>query len=163
MKLSFSDSELADIKDSFEGRFRTSAAIASRAEAILAARAARRLKAQEERTPKARDARKKRRDAFRARYNAVITGMEDVRNKAATFDKIVEMLDHTEIGNKVLGECTKTDLTREAAKLEGTAAEISERAGFYLALANLVGNRTVREAADRAKVIELLAKTFRSE
>lgn len=87
-----------------------------------------------------------------------------LRTKASEFDKLVEMLDHMKVGDKLLGDCTKADLLREAVRLDQVAGEIGVHTAFLRRLAALVGPvGTVREVNDRAGVVALLTHEFREE
>lgn len=82
--------------------------------------------------------------------------------KAESFDRVVEMLDHTRVGNKLLGDCTKADLLRAAVELQEQAGEATLYAALYRDLAAIVGNTgTVREASDRGKIVALLTTTHK--
>lgn len=113
-------------------------------------------------TVAARERSRKHSDEFRERYNAIVAEQADIEDKAASFDKIVEMLDHMHVGTKALGDCSRGDLLREARMMNSTIEDVARRRDFYLALSETIGNKTVRQAADRAKVISLLNAAFRS-
>lgn len=87
---------------------------------------------------------------------------ETNKEKAATLDRIIDMLDHLKVGNKILGDCTKPDLLRAAVAAEQAAGEITVQAGFYRLLADLIPvGETVRTASDRGKIVALLTHQFR--
>lgn len=83
--------------------------------------------------------------------------------KARSFDRIVGLLDAMYVGNKLLGDCTATDLKRAAVDAQRLAGEWDVKAGFYRELAGMIGNATVREAMDRGKVVALLTTTFKQD
>jgi len=80
--------------------------------------------------------------------------------KIAAFDRIVEMLDHQKVGDKMLGDCRKSDLLREAVRLDTISDEAKLRASFYRQLAKMIGDKTVRGAQDRGGIVALLTHTF---
>lgn len=82
--------------------------------------------------------------------------------KIEAFDKIVEMLDHFKVGDKKLGDCTRSDLLRAARELESQSEEMQTRAAFYKSLADIVGNKTVRDASHRGEIVGLLTTTFKA-
>lgn len=106
---------------------------------------------------------------FQARFGK--TGIRKQRNiakvygrvkaeKARSFDRIVEMLDHLDVNGKVLGDCTRADLLRAAVRLEEQSEDAKVRAAMYRELAKIVGNQTVREASNRGQIVALLTTTF---
>lgn len=80
------------------------------------------------------------------------------KDKVAKFDKLIEYLDHMQIGTKRLGDCTRADLEREAARLEGNVTEISDHIHFLRSMATLIGNKKTVRQADRARVLTLLSE-----
>lgn len=87
--------------------------------------------------------------------------MASRRNKADAFDKIVEMLDHHSVDGKMLGDCTRADLLREAVRLDDLAGEATMYASLYRQLASMIGKSTVRTANDRGGIVALLNLTFK--
>lgn len=81
--------------------------------------------------------------------------------KVEAFDRIVEMLDHMKVGNKLLGDCTRADLLRAAVQAQDQAGEWGLRASLYKQLAGMVGTGTVREASNRGQIVALLTTTFK--
>ena len=93
-------------------------------------------------------------------FRAFVQEVETNASKAKNFDRIVEMLDHKAVGNKLLGDCTRSDLLRAAVAAETLAGEATIEAGFYRLLAGMIGQGTVRQASDRGKIVALLTQTF---
>lgn len=98
-----------------------------------------------------------------ARYYKAMDEKWAIRDqKVEAFDRIVEALDLIKVGQKLLGDCTKADLLRASAELKGSAGELLVRSELYRELAKLVGpTGTVRQAANRGKIVALLTHTFK--
>ena len=77
--------------------------------------------------------------------------------------KVIEYLDTRLINGKLLGDCRRADLLREAAMMEAEANEATLDATLYRQLASIIGDRTVREYNDRAGVVALLESRWSPE
>ena len=73
---------------------------------------------------------------------------------------VLSNLDTHYINGKQLGDCTRTDLLKEASRLDGVMARASIDAGFYRALAEVVGDKTVRSLTGNDKIRGLLTSRF---
>jgi hypothetical protein len=84
--------------------------------------------------------------------------------KAQMLDRIVELLDHMQVGEKMLGDCTSRDLLRAAVESDNDAKEATLQGTFYRQLAAMLEpNDTVRTAAGRGKIVALLTTTFKEQ
>lgn len=93
---------------------------------------------------------------------AVRRAVELIEEKAKSFDRMVLALDAITVGGKVLGDCTGSDLLREAVKLEEATKQMTTQSVFYRSLAEIVGKTTtVRAASERGQVIALLNTTYK--
>lgn len=98
----------------------------------------------------------------RNKQNAIL--LKNQIEKSKQFDRIVEMLDHEMVGDKLLGDCTKADLLRAAVGAEQKAGEMTLQAAFYRLLADLVPHdQTVRQSNKRGDIVALLTHNFKEE
>ena len=95
------------------------------------------------------------------RYNDKRDNRQRVHTQIAT--RVIEHLDTRFIAGKLMGDCRRADLLREAAMLEADANEATLDATLYRQIASMIGDSTVREYNDRAGIVALLTSRWSEE
>ncbi len=95
------------------------------------------------------------------RYNDQRDNRQRVHTQIAT--RVIEHLDTRFIMGKMMGDCRRGDLLREASRLEGDANEMTLDATLYRQIASMIGESTVREYNDRAGIVALLTSRWSEE
>ena len=91
------------------------------------------------------------------KLKGAVAMLQESAEKAAKYDKVVEMLDTWMVGGVALGECTKAKLLAEAARFEATAADLATHASVYTRLAgHMRDGETVRTSTKRETMLDIL-------
>lgn len=101
--------------------------------------------------------------AFVKRLNIILGPVMENERKAKQYDKIVQLFDTWMVGDTKLGDCTKTKLLTESAKLQQASVHAARHAALYKRLAASLGAReTVRTTANRKTILDVLLEDFDS-
>jgi hypothetical protein len=85
---------------------------------------------------------------------AAMKVLNDVCQKAAVGERVIEMLDSHFVGGRKLGDCSKSHLEAAIGRERHVATERKRLADFYASLLPLIpAGKTLRDASDRASMV----------